>query len=213
MPQIVDIILKVKKIRATLSLALQSDLWENYNYSICQIHQLALRTCYSRKDSYWYSSMKDLNSLLLTTETSSLGSNFPFKILIFKLSFSPPPLTWNFQWSWGEHGAWSMEHGSTNLGTLCVHCCLGTHVPQIATWHDSHLRRLMTILLFPFLILSLIFSFLHISSPHPKDNYSVGCMFLILQFALIGPLHSRVFTCAKITLVLALLSLSSSVTL
>lgn len=109
MPQIVDIILKVKKIRATLSLALQSDLWENYNYSICQIHQLALRTCYSRKDSYWYSSMKDLNSLVLTTETSGLGSNFPFKILIFKLSFFPPPTTWNFQWSRGEHGAWSMD--------------------------------------------------------------------------------------------------------
>lgn len=155
--------------------------------------------------------MKDLNSLLLTTETSGLGSNFPFKILIFKLSFSPPPPNLKFPMVMGW--AWSMEHGSTNLGTLCVHCCLGTHVPQIATWHDSRLRRLMTILLFPFLILSLIFSFLHISSPHPKDNYSVGCMFLILQFALIGPLHSRVFTCAKITLVLALLSLSSSITL
>ena len=123
----------------------------------------------------------------------------------------PPPPPWNFQWS---HGIFS---GSTNLGMLCIHCCLGTHVPQIATWHDSRLSGCegdyMTILLFPFLILSLIFSFLHISSPHPKDNYSVGCMFLILQFALIGPLHSRVFTCAKITLVLALLSLSSSVTL
>ena len=55
----------------------------------------------------------------------------------------------------------------------------------------------MTILLFPSLILSLIFSFLHISSPHPKDNYSVGCIFLILQFALSGPLHTRVFTMCK----------------
>ena len=157
--------------------------------------------------------MKDLNSLLLTTETSGLGSNFPFKILIFKLSFfPPPPRTWNFQWSRGEHGAWIHKSGDFVRSLLSGNPCpTNCHM----TWLPPELlrRRLMTILLFPFLILSLIFSFLHISSPHPKDNYSVGCMFLILQFALIGPLHSRVFTCAKITLVLALLSLSSSVTL
>ena len=107
--------------------------------------------------------------------------------------------------------------GATNFGTLCIHCCLGTHVPQIATWHDSHLSGCegdyMPILLFLFLILSLIFSFLHISSPHPKDNYSVGCIFLILQFALSGPLHSRIFTICKNNTRTGLLSLSSSVTL
>ena len=137
MPQIVDIIFTVKKIRATLSLALQSDLWEKYNYSICQIHQLALRTCYSRKDSYWYSSMKDLNSLLLTTENSGLGSNFPFKILIFELRSSPAPSPWNFQWSRGEHGYFLEPQ-------IWGHCAFivvweETHVPQIATWHDSRL--------------------------------------------------------------------------
>ena len=176
-----------------------------------------MRTCYSRKDSYWYSSMKDLNSLLLTTETSGLGSNFPFKILIFKLSFFPPPPPPPLEISNGhgvsmEHGAWIHKSGDFVRSLLSGNPCpTNCHM----TWLPPELlrRRLMTILLFPFLILSLIFSFLHISSPHPKDNYSVGCMFLILQFALIGPLHSRVFTCAKITLVLALLSLSSSVTL
>lgn len=139
--------------------------------------------------------MKDLNSLPLTTENSGLGSNFPYKILIFELrSFPPSKFPMVTGWAW-------IFSGATNLGTLCIHCCLGAHVPQIATWHDSRLSGCegdyMTILLFPFLILSLIFSFLHISSPHPKDNYSVGCIFLILQFALSGPLCSRVFTMCK----------------
>lgn len=123
--------------------------------------------------------------------------------------FPPPPLkfpmvTWYIFWI---HKFGDVVH-SLLSGNPCSTNCHMTWLPP-----ELLRRRLMTILLFPFLILSLIFSFLHISSPHPKDNYSVGCMFLILQFALIGPLHSRVFTCAKITLVLALLSLSSSVTL
>ena len=132
MPQIVDIILTVKKIRATLSLALRSDLWEKYNYSICQIHQLALCTCHSRKDSYWYSFMKDLNSLPLTTENSGLGSNFPFKILIFELrSFSPLKFPMVMWWAW-------IFSGATNLGTLCVHCCLGRN-PRPTNCHMTWL--------------------------------------------------------------------------
>lgn len=156
------------------------------------IHQLALCTCYSRKDSYWYSSMKDLNSLPLTTENSGLGSNFPFKILIFELR-SFPPLKFPMVTGW----AWIFS-GATNLGTLCIHCCPGAHVPQLP--HDMTpawaAAKETTWQYYYFLssFLSLIFSFLHISSPHPKDNYSVGCISLILQYTLSGPPQSRVFT-------------------
>jgi len=104
--------------------------------------------------------MKDLNSLPLTTENSGLGSNFPFKILIFELR-SFPPLKFPVVTGW----AWIFS-GTTNLGTLCIHCCLGAHVPQIAKWQDSRLSGCegdcMTIIIisFPHFITDFFSSFI-----------------------------------------------------
>ena len=109
------------------------------------------------------------------------------------------PPSWNFQWSRGEHGYFLKPQIWGRCAFIVAWEPMSHKLPHDMTpaWAAAKETTWQLLLLFPFLILSLIFFFLHISSPHPKDNYSVGCIFLIRQFALSGPLHTRVFTMCK----------------
>lgn len=154
---------------------------------ICQIHQLAL--CCSRKH-YWYSTMGDLNSLPLITEKSDSGSNFPFKILIFELrSLSPLkfPKVRGWVWIFLEAHIWG------GCGFILVwqpksHNCHMTWLPPERLWRRLHDNIILS---FSHFITDLFLPSYFITT---EDCYSVGSILLTLEYALSGPLHSKVFT-------------------
>ena len=137
MPQIVDIILRVKKIRATPSLALRSDLWEKYK-------TIALIYLSNPSTSIVYMLFQKRFILVLFHERFKLASSHHWNFwLRIKLSFQnsdlwakflPPPhsaplkfpmVTWYIFWS---HKFGDVVH-SLLSGNPCSTNCHMTWLP------------------------------------------------------------------------------------